>query len=112
MTTANDSLGMGNRRRPVQSSLPSSLSTATSFISCFHEPRVPLKKELLELLSAETETETTVRLCSPTTAKREDGFAFWGDNGESQAEFLPVSSLVCRKHALPHSEEACPAVCI
>ena len=53
MTTASDSLGVGNRRRPVQSSLPSSLSTAGSFNSHLHEPWILLKKEVLELLSAE-----------------------------------------------------------
>lgn len=52
LTTVSDSLGVENRR-PVQSSLPSSLLAAASFISHLHEPWILLKKEVWELLSAE-----------------------------------------------------------
>lgn len=44
-------------RRPVQSSLPPSLSAAASFISHLHEPWILLKKEVWERLSAEVPSQ-------------------------------------------------------
>lgn len=46
-----------------------------------------------------------------TTTQREGGFALWGDNGESQVEFLPLPHLcVCRKRALQYGKAACSTV--